>query len=69
MYAIRSYYVSARPWLRDDLDAWLECLRDKVYKRAAVFVDNSGFDIVCGVLPFVRELLRRGTEVGVFAIV
>ena len=34
------------------------------YKRALLFVDNSGADIVLGMLPLARELLRRGTEVG-----
>ena len=33
------------------------------YRKAHIFVDNSGADIVLGVLPFVVELLRRGTEV------
>lgn len=33
------------------------------YKRALLFVDNSGADIVLGMLPLARELLRRGTEV------
>lgn len=32
-------------------------------KRALLFVDNSGADIVLGMLPLARELLRRGTEV------
>lgn len=53
-----------RPWLCDDLDAWCNRLQSAPpYKCAAVFVDNSGFDIVCGVLPFVRDLLQRGTKV------
>lgn len=26
-------------------------------------MDNSGSDVVLGVLPFARELLRRGTKV------
>lgn len=30
---------------------------------AAFFCDNSGVDIVLGVLPFVRELLKRHTKV------
>ncbi|KAL9262285.1 Damage-control phosphatase-like protein [Drosera capensis] len=30
---------------------------------AIIFVDNSGADIILGVLPFARELLRRGTQV------
>lgn len=33
------------------------------YKRALLFVDNSGADVVLGMLPLARELLRRGTEV------
>lgn len=28
-----------------------------------IFVDNSGVDIVLGIIPFARELLRRGTKV------
>jgi len=28
-----------------------------------IFVDNSGADIILGVLPFARELLRRGSQV------
>ncbi|PWA36902.1 hypothetical protein CTI12_AA567920 [Artemisia annua] len=31
--------------------------------QAVIFVDNSGADIVLGILPFARELLRRGTQV------
>lgn len=33
------------------------------YKKVTMFVDNSGADIILGVLPFVRELLRRNTKV------
>uniref|UniRef100_A0A4W6EFL9 4'-phosphopantetheine phosphatase n=1 Tax=Lates calcarifer TaxID=8187 RepID=A0A4W6EFL9_LATCA len=33
------------------------------HKCALFFVDNSGVDIILGVMPFVRELLSRGTEV------
>lgn len=33
------------------------------HKCALFFVDNSGVDIILGVVPFVRELLLRGTEV------
>lgn len=35
----------------------------KPHKRALLFVDNSGADVVLGMLPLARELLRRGTEV------
>ncbi|KAK9066476.1 hypothetical protein SSX86_013798 [Deinandra increscens subsp. villosa] len=58
-----------RPWRVDDFDAFKErmgfgdkkpCFR---HKRALLFVDNSGADVVLGMLPLARELLRRGTEV------
>lgn len=54
---------TARPWLVDGLDEWLNRLKGPPHKCAAVFVDNSGIDIVLGVLPFARELLQRGTKV------
>ena len=31
--------------------------------QAVIFVDNSGADIILGIMPFARELLRRGTQV------
>jgi len=31
--------------------------------QVIIFVDNSGADIILGVLPFARELLRRGSQV------
>ena len=37
--------------------------RAPAHRRAIIFVDNAGFDIGLGVLPFVRYLLQRGTEV------
>ncbi|KAI3845283.1 hypothetical protein MKW98_009349, partial [Papaver atlanticum] len=58
-----------RPWQVDDYDLFKERMlgsRDKKplpHKRALLFVDNSGADIVLGMLPLARELLRRGTEV------
>ena len=55
--------LKARPWLFDDLDAWLERLAGEPHERALVFIDNAGPDIVLGMLPLCRELLRRGTEV------
>jgi Damage-control phosphatase ARMT1-like domain len=33
------------------------------YRRVIIFVDNAGADVVLGMLPFARELLRRGCEV------
>ncbi|RAL41205.1 hypothetical protein DM860_017754 [Cuscuta australis] len=59
-----------RPWRVDDFDAFkdrmLGCREKKPpqpHKRALLFVDNSGADVVLGMLPLARELLRRGTEV------
>lgn len=59
--------IEQRPWLLDNLDAWLQRMHitaaQPPHKCAVIFVDNSGVDVVLGVLPFVRELLRRGTKV------
>jgi type II pantothenate kinase len=58
-----------RPWRVDDFDVFKERMLgagDKKlppHRRALLFVDNSGADIVLGMLPLARELLRRGTEV------
>lgn len=52
-----------RPWVIDDLEQFkLQWLR-KSWKKVVIFVDNAGSDIVLGILPFARELLRRGTQV------
>ncbi|KAJ2156883.1 hypothetical protein GGF46_004887 [Coemansia sp. RSA 552] len=40
-----------------------ERLRRTAYRRAVVFVDNSGADVVLGVLPLARFLLARGAAV------
>ncbi|TMS35719.1 hypothetical protein L596_003055 [Steinernema carpocapsae] len=55
--------IPERPWLIDDLDIWLDALTKKTYRCASVFVDNSGGDVILGVLPFARELLKLGTKV------
>lgn len=58
-----------RPWRVDDFDRFKERMlgsgeeRPSPHKRALLFVDNSGADIVLGMLPLARELLRHGTEV------
>nr|GLL18580.1 pantothenate kinase 2 isoform X1 [Ipomoea trifida] len=58
-----------RPWRVDDFDKFKERMlgsgekKPRPHKRALLFVDNSGADIVLGMLPLARELLRRGTEV------
>lgn len=43
--------------------AWCLLFQGRPHKCALFFVDNSGVDIILGVMPFVRELLFRGTEV------
>ncbi|CAH4036258.1 4'-phosphopantetheine phosphatase [Pieris brassicae] len=55
--------IQKRPWLCDGFDLWLNKLQNTVHHCAAVFVDNSGVDVVLGILPFVRGLLLRGTSV------
>ena len=59
-------FVTVRPWLFDGFDAWVERLKcHSPHKCAVVFCDNSGADIILGVFPFVRDLLFRGTKVGI----
>lgn len=55
--------IQIRPWLFDDLDNWLERILLANHTCALIFVDNSGVDIVLGILPFARELLKRNTKV------
>ncbi|KAF5182661.1 Pantothenate kinase [Thalictrum thalictroides] len=58
-----------RPWRVDYFDAFRERMlgsggnKPVPHKRALLFVDNSGADVILGMLPLARELLRRGTEV------
>ena len=59
--------IKARPWLFDGLDALAERWRGGPHRKAVVFVDNAGSDVVLGMVPLVRELLRRGTHVVVTA--
>jgi len=56
--------LAPRPWLIDHLDAWQERLdKGPAYRAAVMFVDNAGCDVVLGMIPLARELLKRGTEV------
>lgn len=55
--------LSARPWVIDNLDTWIERLEGPAHRQAAIFIDNSGFDAILGMLPFARFLLSRGTKV------
>ena len=39
--------LGPRPWLMDDLEAWIRRLRNGPrHKCAAVFIDNSGVDVI-----------------------
>lgn len=55
--------LKPRPWLVDDLDAWLARLATRPPRAAVVFVDNAGSDVVLGMLPFARDLLGHGSVV------
>ncbi|EPS59987.1 hypothetical protein M569_14816, partial [Genlisea aurea] len=52
-----------RPWVIDDTESFVSKFVQKVWKKVVVFVDNSGADVVLGILPFARELLRNGATV------
>lgn len=57
-----------RPWAVDRYDALLERLTAaSPHAKALIFVDNAGADFVLGLLPFARELLKRGTAVVIAA--
>jgi type II pantothenate kinase len=38
-------------------------LNGPCFTKAVVFVDNSGADILMGIVPFIRYLLGKGTRV------
>jgi len=55
--------LKPRPWRYDALEAWSARLNVKPYEAAVLFVDNAGPDVVLGMIPLARDLLRRGTTV------
>ncbi|HPF39569.1 MAG TPA: ARMT1-like domain-containing protein [Phycisphaerae bacterium] len=57
--------VKSRPWPYEGLAGWIDRLGrgSPPYRKALVFVDNAGPDIVLGVIPFARDLARRGVDV------
>ncbi len=56
--------LKARPWFVDHLDAWRDrWINGPKHNCAVMFVDNAGPDVLLGMIPFARELLRRGTRV------
>jgi len=53
-----------RPWCVDGFDPWLaKFSAAPTWKSAVLFVDNAGTDVVCGMMPLARELLRGGVDV------
>lgn len=53
--------LQPRPWLIDHFEPFVEEITK--YKCVCIFADNSGADIVLGIMPFVRELLRCDKKV------
>ncbi|MBI1371242.1 MAG: DUF89 family protein [Phycisphaera sp.] len=68
-HAVRAK-LPARPWAVDDFDPWLDRVRGDAavaHRKAVVFIDNAGADVVLGMIPIVRQLLRQGARVVVTA--
>lgn len=56
--------LKPRPWLIDDLDPLVDRLTaGRPHDCALLFVDNAGSDVVLGMIPLARYLLRRGSAV------
>jgi len=56
-------HIGPRPWLIDDVDSWISRMKGDPHKCCCIFIDNSGGDFILGVVPFVEEMLSRGTRV------
>ena len=59
--------LKPRPWRIDGFDAFADRLLAERYRKAVVFVDNAGSDLVLGMTPFIRLLAKRGLSVVVAA--
>jgi len=56
--------IQTRPWLIDNCDDVIEkLLSTATYHCVAIFVDNSGADVIFGIIPLARELARNKTKV------
>jgi type II pantothenate kinase len=55
--------IEKRPWFQDNLDSWIQRLKNEPYKLVVIFVDNAGVDFILGILPLVREFLKQDTKV------
>ena len=76
MYKDARERLSQRPWRVDNLNDFAEMWLSKSdldeqghgmlripYRRSIIFVDNAGADVVLGMIPLAREILRGGGEV------
>ncbi|KAE8698515.1 hypothetical protein F3Y22_tig00110597pilonHSYRG00331 [Hibiscus syriacus] len=52
-----------RPRVIDDFDTFKAKWGKKSWERAVILVDNAGAEVILGIFPFARELLKRGTQV------
>ncbi len=57
----------ARPWLIDHFQAFTDYYFRKPPRKAVMFVDNAGCDIILGIIPLARWLAQRDTEVVLLA--
>mmetsp|Transcript_3468 Transcript_3468/g.8203 ORF Transcript_3468/g.8203 Transcript_3468/m.8203 type:complete len:911 (+) Transcript_3468:246-2978(+) len=65
--------ICMRPWRVDTFDRFRDRWFQRplvsgrrspsAFQRAILFVDNAGADVVLGMIPFARELLKGGSEV------
>lgn len=56
--------IPPRPWLIDDYDLLERRMQNgPLYRKAVFFIDNAGSDFMLGVLPMIRWLAQRGTNV------
>jgi type II pantothenate kinase len=59
--------LPSRPWLFDGLEKASAWLSENGPRRAVIFADNAGADVVLGLLPLARYFIARQTEVIVAA--
>ncbi len=56
--------LQPRPWAVDNFDNFhSKITQPNPYNKAVLFVDNAGADIVLGMIPLTRELLRLNTQI------
>ena len=59
-------HVGPRPWLIDNVDAWIERMEGPAHKCVCIFIDNSGGDFILGLFlhfqyfPLRTDLCRCG---------